>query len=135
MDLFDENLLVIVGFLVIVLMSISFAVVVGLWFGNWIFTFFYPPFPNATEFKCTVTFGDSEKVVEWHHTFKTILRFALGNGVEINYDCERGDCKKCIKKLEEGYVQYLIEPKFILKRGFFFTCITKPIRGDIKIKA
>ena len=132
--MFSNPWLLVIGF--IANGTLVVVVVLGVIFlaAHLILQWCWKPWPHANELRCKVTFGKTGETYEWDRSYRTILNLALKNGVKINYDCERGDCAKCAKKLESGDVKWLIQPKRFPRQDILYTCITEP-STDITIKA
>jgi len=57
-----------------------------------------------------VNFSKSGIKTQWNPSFESILDLAEANGLSPDYSCRSGICHTCICKLEQGEVEYTMEP-------------------------
>ena len=57
-----------------------------------------------------VTFSTSGVRANWNPSFESILDLAEANGLSPDYSCRSGVCQTCVARIEEGEVEYVIEP-------------------------
>ena len=131
---FSDPWLLIIGFIVNATLAGLLTIGLVLLVTHFLIRWWSPPWPHANELRCKVTFGKTGETYEWDRSYRTILNLMLNKGVKVNYDCERGDCAKCAKKLESGSIRWLIQPKRFPRQDILYTCITEP-ETDITIKA
>jgi len=62
----------------------------------------------------------------WNPSFESILDLAEANGLSPDYSCRSGICHTCICKLEEGEVDYVLEPLDAPEEGTVLICCSKP---------
>ncbi len=62
----------------------------------------------------------------WNPSFESILDLAEANGLSPDYSCRSGICHTCICKLEEGEVDYVLEPLGAPEEGTVLICCSKP---------
>ena len=73
-----------------------------------------------------VTFSKSAVTTNWNPSFESILDLAEANGLNPDYSCRSGICHTCICKLEEGEVEYILEPLEPPAQGSVLICCSKP---------
>ena len=73
-----------------------------------------------------VTFSKSAVTTNWNPSFESILDLAEANGLNPDYSCRSGICHTCICKLEEGEVEYTLEPLEPPAQGSVLICCSKP---------
>lgn len=73
-----------------------------------------------------VTFSKSGIKANWNPSFESILDLAEANGLSPDYSCRSGICHTCICKLEEGEVDYVLEPLDAPEEGTVLICCSKP---------
>ncbi len=64
--------------------------------------------------------------------FESILDLAEANGLSPDYSCRSGICHTCMCRLEEGEVEYVIEPLDPPDEGSVLICCSKP-RNNIVV--
>ena len=73
-----------------------------------------------------VTFSKSAVTANWNPSFESILDLAEANGLSPDYSCRSGICHTCICGLEEGEVEYVLEPLEPPDQGSVLICCSKP---------
>lgn len=73
-----------------------------------------------------VTFSKSAVTANWNPSFESILDLAEANGLSPDYSCRSGICHTCICELEEGEVEYVLEPLERPDQGSVLICCSKP---------
>ena len=73
-----------------------------------------------------VTFSKSGVKANWNPSFESILDLAEANGLSPDYSCRSGICHTCMCKLEEGEVDYVLEPLDPPDQGSLLICCSKP---------
>ncbi len=73
-----------------------------------------------------VTFSQSGVNANWNPSFESILDLAEANGLSPDYSCRSGICHTCMCKLEEGEVEYVLEPLDPPEDGSVLICCSKP---------
>jgi len=73
-----------------------------------------------------VNFSKSGINVHWNPSFESILDLAEANGLSPDYSCRSGICHTCICKLEQGEVEYIMEPLDSPPKGMVLICCSKP---------
>lgn len=73
-----------------------------------------------------VTFSKSDVKANWNPSFESILDLAEANGLSPDYSCRSGICHTCMCKLEEGEVEYVLEPLDPPDEGSILICCSKP---------
>ena len=73
-----------------------------------------------------VTFSQSGVNANWNPSFESILDLAEENGLSPDYSCRSGICHTCMCKLEEGEVEYILEPLDPPEDGSVLICCSKP---------
>jgi len=73
-----------------------------------------------------VNFIKSGVKVNWNPSFESILDLAEANGLSPDYSCRSGICHTCLCKLEEGEVEYVLEPLEPPEEGSVLICCSKP---------
>lgn len=73
-----------------------------------------------------VTFSRSGVKANWNPSFESILDLAEANGLSPDYSCRSGICHTCISELEEGEVEYVLEPLDPPDEGSVLICCSKP---------
>ena len=73
-----------------------------------------------------VTFSKSGVKANWNPSFESILDLAEANGLSPDYSCRSGICHTCMCKLEEGEVDYVLEPLDPPDPGYALICCSKP---------
>ncbi len=73
-----------------------------------------------------VTFSKSGIKANWNPSYESILDLAEAKGLSPDYSCRSGICHTCMCKLEEGEVDYLIEPMDVPPQGSALICCSKP---------
>jgi len=130
----SEAHLALIGLLVTLLTAGVLVVLVLVYIANKIIMWVEPPFPHGKDLKCIVRFNKSGEDIVWNVSYRTILNLAHEHKIKINYDCERGECAKCAKKVSAGDVHYLVRPRRTLGRDFHYMCIVIPA-SDVTIEA
>jgi len=73
-----------------------------------------------------VNFIKSGVKADWNPSFESILDLAEANGLSPDYSCRSGICHTCLCKLEEGEVEYVLEPLEPPDEGSVLICCSKP---------
>ena len=73
-----------------------------------------------------VAFSKSGVKVNWNPSFESILDLAEANGLSPDYSCRSGICHTCLCKLEDGEVDYVLEPLDPPDEGSILICCSKP---------
>jgi len=73
-----------------------------------------------------VTFSKSGVKANWNPSFESILDLAEANGLSPDYSCRSGIYHTCMCKLEEGEVEYVLEPLDPPEEGSVLICCSKP---------
>ncbi len=73
-----------------------------------------------------INFTKSGINTQWNPSFESILDLAEANGLSPNYSCRSGICHTCICKLEQGEVEYTMEPLDPPPAGMVLICCSKP---------
>ena len=73
-----------------------------------------------------VAFSKSSIMANWNPSFESILDLAEANGLSPDYSCRSGICHTCICELEEGEVEYVLEPLEPPDEGSVLICCSKP---------
>jgi ferredoxin-NADP reductase/MOSC domain-containing protein YiiM len=73
-----------------------------------------------------VTFSRSGVTANWNPSFESILDLAEANGLSPDYSCRSGVCQTCISDLQEGEVEYVLEPLDPPDPGSILICCSKP---------
>ena len=73
-----------------------------------------------------VGFSKSGVQANWNPSFESLLDLAEANGLSPDYSCRSGICQTCICPLEEGEVDYVLEPLDPPDAGSVLICCSKP---------
>ena len=73
-----------------------------------------------------VVFSRSGVKANWNPSFESILDLAEANGLSPDYSCRSGICHTCVCKLEEGEVEYVLEPLDPPDPGSALICCSQP---------
>ena len=73
-----------------------------------------------------ITFSKSGIKANWNPSFESILDLAEANGLSPDYSCRSGICHTCKCTLEEGEVEYVLEPLDPPGQGSVLICCSKP---------
>ena len=73
-----------------------------------------------------VTFSKAGVKANWNPSFESILDLAEANGLSPDYSCRSGICHTCACPLEDGEVEYLLEPLDPPDPGSVLICCSKP---------
>ena len=73
-----------------------------------------------------VTFSTSGVRANWNPSFESILDLAEANGLSPDYSCRSGVCQTCEARIEDGDVEYVMEPVDPPDDGFVLICCSKP---------
>ena len=73
-----------------------------------------------------VTFSKSGVRANWNPSFESILDLAEANGLSPDYSCRSGICHTCMVEMEEGEVEYVLEPLDPPDEGSVLICVAKP---------
>lgn len=74
----------------------------------------------------TVTFQRSGKQVNWSDTATSLLDLAEEQGVSMESGCRSGSCGTCVVAIQQGSVDYLLEPDDTPSEGSCLACICRP---------
>jgi ferredoxin-NADP reductase/MOSC domain-containing protein YiiM len=73
-----------------------------------------------------VTFSRSGVTANWNPSLESILDLAEANGLSPDYSCRSGVCQTCVSDLQEGEVEYVLEPLDPPDPGSVLICCSKP---------
>ena len=73
-----------------------------------------------------VTFSRSGVSTKWNPSLESILDLAEANGLTPDYSCRSGVCQTCMSGLQEGEVEYVLEPLDPPDPGSVLICCSKP---------
>ncbi len=73
-----------------------------------------------------VAFSRSGVKANWNPSLESILDLAEANGLSPDYSCRSGICHTCKSILEEGEVEYVLEPLDTPEPGSVLICCSKP---------
>ncbi len=73
-----------------------------------------------------VGFSKTGVQANWNPSFESLLDLAEANGLTPNYSCRSGICQTCVCPLEEGEVEYVLEPLDPPDPGSVLICCSKP---------
>ena len=73
-----------------------------------------------------VTFSKAGVKANWNPSFESILDLAEANGLSPDYSCRSGICHTCTSPLEDGEVEYTLEPLDPPDPGSVLICCSKP---------
>ena len=73
-----------------------------------------------------IVFARSGQTVAWDSGSESLLEFAEANGLNPDYSCRQGVCGVCSCKIQEGEVEYQIDPTAEIEEGSVLICISKP---------
>ncbi|MDA2919316.1 MOSC domain-containing protein [Desulfobacterota bacterium AH_259_B03_O07] len=73
-----------------------------------------------------VAFSRSGVKANWNPSLESILDLAEANGLSPDYSCRSGICHTCKSILEEGEVEYVLEPLDPPDPGSVLICCSKP---------
>ena len=73
-----------------------------------------------------IKFSESGVTANWNPSFESILDLAEANGLSPDYSCRSGICHTCLCPLEEGEVEYVLEPLDPPDPGSVLICCSKP---------
>jgi ferredoxin-NADP reductase len=73
-----------------------------------------------------VSFSKSGVKANWNPSFESILDLAEANGLSPDYSCRSGICHTCVCTLEEGEVEYVLEPLDPPDPGSALICCSQP---------
>ena len=73
-----------------------------------------------------VTFSRSNLAVPWDDRYPSLLDFAEGCDVPVDFGCRNGTCHTCESGLLAGEVTYYIEPLEPPPDGRVLVCSTRP---------
>ena len=79
-----------------------------------------------------VTFSKSGVKAHWNPSFESILDLAEANGLSPDYSCRSGICHTCMCEIEEGEVDYVLEPLDPPDEGSVLICCANP-RTDVVV--
>ena len=78
-----------------------------------------------------VFFAKADVQAHWNTSFDSLLDLAEANGLSPNYSCRSGVCHTCACPLEEGEVEYVLEPLEPPDPGSVLICCSKPKAGRV----
>jgi len=81
-----------------------------------------------------VRFTGAEADLEWAGDCTSLLELGELNGLELPSGCRVGNCGTCMLELQEGEVEYTVEPSFPVSEGSCLTCVGVP-KTDVTIVA
>ena len=81
---------------------------------------------TETESSLKVTFAQSQMTLQWNPSAGSLLAFAEENGIILDSGCRAGNCGSCITAIEQGSVNYLVEPGKKPDARSCLTCVTVP---------
>ena len=70
-------------------------------------------------------------MAHWNASFDSLLDLAEANGLSPDYSCRSGVCRTCACPLEEGEVEYVLEPLEPPDPGSVLICCSKPKTGRV----
>jgi MOSC domain-containing protein YiiM/ferredoxin-NADP reductase len=73
-----------------------------------------------------VAFSQSAVTTHWDPSLRSILDLAEAQGLNPDFSCRSGICNTCICRLEEGEVEYILEPLETPGQGWVLICCSKP---------
>ena len=73
-----------------------------------------------------VTFSKAGVKANWNPSFESILDLAEANGLSPDYSCRSGICHTCTCPLEDGEVEYTLEPLDPPDPGSVLICCSRP---------
>ena len=73
-----------------------------------------------------VTFSKAGIKANWNPSFESILDLAEANGLSPEYSCWTGICHTCVSSLEDGNVEYVLDPLDPPDPGSVLICCAKP---------
>ena len=73
-----------------------------------------------------IVFARSGQTVAWDSGSESLLEFAEANGLNPDYSCRQGICGVCRCKIQEGEVDYQVDPTAEIEEGSVLICISKP---------
>ena len=73
-----------------------------------------------------VTFSRSGVTAHWNPSLESILDLAEANGLSPDYSCRSGICHTCACRLEQGEVEYVLEPLELPDPGSVLICCSRP---------
>ena len=73
-----------------------------------------------------VTFSKAGVTANWNASFESLLDLAEASGLSPDYSCRSGICQTCACPLEEGEVDYVLEPLEPPDPGSVLICCSKP---------
>ncbi len=73
-----------------------------------------------------VAFSKSAVTANWNPSYESILDLAEASGLSPDYSCRSGICHTCMCRLEEGEVEYVLEPLEPPDEGSVLICVAKP---------
>jgi ferredoxin-NADP reductase len=78
-----------------------------------------------------VFFAKAGVQAHWNASFDSLLDLAEANGLSPDYSCHAGVCQTCACSLEEGEVEYVLEPLEPSDPGSVLICCSKPKPGRV----
>ena len=89
----------------------------------------------ATAVECCgeteVIFSTAGVTANWNASFESLLDLAEASGLSPDYSCRSGICQTCACPLEEGEVDYVLEPLELPDPGSALICCSKPKTGRV----
>ena len=73
-----------------------------------------------------VAFSKSGVKANWNPSYESILDLAEAHGLSPDYSCRSGICHTCMCRLEQGEVEYMLEPLEPPDEGSVLICCSKP---------
>ena len=73
-----------------------------------------------------VIFSKAGVTANWNASFESLLDLAEANGLSPDYSCRSGICQTCACPLEDGEVDYVLEPLDPPDPGSVLVCCSKP---------
>ena len=73
-----------------------------------------------------VIFSKARVQANWNPSFESLLVLAEANGLSPDYSCRSGICHTCTCSLQEGEVEYVLEPLDPPDPGSVLICCSKP---------
>ena len=71
-------------------------------------------------------FSTAGVTANWNASFESLLDLAEASGLSPDYSCRSGICQTCACPLEEGEVDYVLEPMELPDPGSALICCSKP---------
>ena len=73
-----------------------------------------------------IVFSKAGVTANWNASFESLLDLAEASGLSPDYSCRSGICQTCVCPLEQGEVEYVLEPLEPPDPGSVLICCSKP---------